>query len=959
MFNRAPSLSNLKSACKFLILSLVLISCKSDPIILNGANRIIAINSNESEITIDFNSSINQITFTVPYDFDLSSIHLETSISEGATIFPSSQTINLNNLSAITVTAENGDIQVYDIVVNRLGNSENFITSFEVLDDDESYMGILDQDAGTIQIELPSTFDFTSFSPNIIISENAALTSSTLDTLDFDSVIDYTITSEDGNTKVYKLTIIKVDNSENEIITFNVSAVESLYVSAEVDHVANIINLNIPFTFNLTSLVVSATISPFSQISPALDNKFDFTKDVKFTVTAENGEEREYSVLVVRDENEENYITSFEFPTPEGSNIAAEYIDDENNLIRIEVPYGFDLTELAPQIEISENATINPGATLERNFQIPVTYDVVSEKGVIKTYTVSTTIAPNTENFITEFSIPNNDDVISGIVDNLEETVTVNIPFDFEITNLSADIIVSDNASVVPVSGVPQNFEEENTVVVTAENGDTRDYTIVFVRDPNDQNTISSFTLLNGESPIQGIVDNEANTITLSFPFGFDPSGLIPEIVVSENAVVVASSINGYQDDISYLVTAENGDKRIYKTVAVFEENSANFITSFLIEIEEEYQQAHIDNSNNTITVFTSLNTDLTNVVIYLTVSVNATINSHSYTFYQELNFEGRSYIVTAENGSEREYDVVIIRTASSENLINSFLLTIDGQAYVGQIDQENNTIQIDVPTGSDLLNLVPQITTSKYATIFPSADAAQNFDTPVTYTVSAENGDVKEYIVNIDYIDSTTFTENFSIACEETFNFNQWFGGDDREPSDAYPDFGPRNVGGGQAIIVEEDVLLSNFSFLLIGGFGYVDSPTRSLPANVTVQLDVRNENGVILNSKIKSIPTNFSNLWVDFDLSDLDLILLNNVKYIFTMHLVNGEALEFNAGIAGTTKPRDEAAGNCFYGSYSGTSKEREGTDLANWEAWYEKNEPRFNSVINFNFRLVGKSR
>ena len=958
MFNRAPSLSNLKSACKFLILSLVLISCKSDPIILNGANRIIAINSNESEITIDFNSSINQITFTVPYDFDLSSIHLETSISEGATIFPSSQTINLNNLSAITVTAENGDIQVYDIVVNRLGNSENFITSFEVLDDDESYMGILDQDAGTIQIELPSTFDFTSFSPNIIISENAALTSSTLDTLDFDSVIDYTITSEDGNTKVYKLTIIKVDNSENEIITFNVSAVESLYVSAEVDHVANIINLNIPFTFNLTSLVVSATISPFSQISPALDNKFDFTKDVKFTVIAENGEEREYSVLVVRDENEENYITSFEFPTPEGSNIAAEYIDDENNLIRIEVPYGFDLTELAPQIEISENATINPDATLERNFQIPVTYDVVSEKGVIKTYTVSTTIAPNTENFITEFSIPNNDDVISGIVDNLEETVTVNIPFDFEITNLSADIIVSDNASVVPVSGVPQNFEEENTVVVTAENGDTRDYTIVFVRDPNDQNTISSFTLLNGESPIQGIVDNEANTITLSFPFGFDPSGLIPEIVVSENAVVVASSINGYQDDISYLVTAENGDKRIYKTVAVFEENSANFITSFLIEIEEEYQQAHIDNSNNTITVFTSLNTDLTVVNVNIIISENATINSPLN--YHGLNFEDRSsYIVTAENGSEREYDVVIIRTASSENLINSFLLTIDGQAYVGQIDQENNTIQIDVPTGSDLLNLVPQITTSKYATIFPSADAAQNFDTPVTYTVSAENGDVKEYIVNIDYIDSTTFTENFSIACEETFNFNQWFGGDDREPSDAYPDFGPRNVGGGQAIIVEEDVLLSNFSFLLIGGFGYVDSPTRSLPANVTVQLDVRNENGVILNSKIKSIPTNFSNLWVDFDLSDLDLILLNNVKYIFTMHLVNGEALEFNAGIAGTTKPRDEAAGNCFYGSYSGTSKEREGTDLANWEAWYEKNEPRFNSVINFNFRLVGKSR
>ena len=293
MFNRALSLSDFKSACKFLILSIVFISYKSDPIILNGANSIIAVNSNESQIIIEFDSSSNQITFTVPYDFDLLSVHLETSISEGATIFPSNQTINLQNLSAITVTAENGDIQVYDIVINRLGNNENFINSFEILDGDETHTGLLDHDAGTMQIELPSTFDFASFTPNITISENAAIASSTFETLDFDFIINYTITSENGKSKAYKLTIIKVDNSENEIIPFYVSAVELLYVLDKLDQVANIINLKIPYTFDLTSLVVSVKISAFSEISPALDNRFDFTKDVKFTVTAENSEERE------------------------------------------------------------------------------------------------------------------------------------------------------------------------------------------------------------------------------------------------------------------------------------------------------------------------------------------------------------------------------------------------------------------------------------------------------------------------------------------------------------------------------------------------------------------------------------------------------------------------------------------------------------------------------------------
>ena len=175
-------------------------------------------------------------------------------------------------------------------MINRLGNNENFINSFEILDGDETHTGLLDHDVGTIQIELPSTFDFTSFAPNITISENAAIASSTFETLDFDFIINYTITSENGKSKAYKLTIIKVDNSENEIIPFYVSAVELLYVLGELDQVANIINLKIPYTFDLTSLVVSVKISAFSEISPVLDNRFDFTKDVKFTVTAENSE---------------------------------------------------------------------------------------------------------------------------------------------------------------------------------------------------------------------------------------------------------------------------------------------------------------------------------------------------------------------------------------------------------------------------------------------------------------------------------------------------------------------------------------------------------------------------------------------------------------------------------------------------------------------------------------------
>jgi len=47
--------------------------------------------------------------------------------------------------------------------------------------------------------------------------------------------------------------------------------------------------------------------------------------------------------------------------------------------------------------------------------------------------------------------------MIIGIIDNLEDSVAVNIPFDFESNNLTSNIIVSENATVSPASGVTQN----------------------------------------------------------------------------------------------------------------------------------------------------------------------------------------------------------------------------------------------------------------------------------------------------------------------------------------------------------------------------------------------------------------------------------------------------------------------------------------------------------------------
>ena len=65
----------------------------------------------------------------------------------------------------------------------------------------------------------------------------------------------------------------------------------------------------------------------------------------------------------------------------------------------------------------------------------------------------------------------------------------------------------------------------------------------------------------------------------------------------------------------------------------------------------------------------------------------------------------------------------------------------------VGVIDEENHLIQITVPSGTNLTSLYPIITING-ASVSPASRVGQNFSSPVTYTVTADNYSTQEYQV-------------------------------------------------------------------------------------------------------------------------------------------------------------------------------------------------------------------
>ena len=71
----------------------------------------------------------------------------------------------------------------------------------------------------------------------------------------------------------------------------------------------------------------------------------------------------------------------------------------------------------------------------------------------------------------------------------------------------------------------------------------------------------------------------------------------------------------------------------------------------------------------------------------------------------------------------------------------------------VGTIDETNYTVTLIVPYGTDVKNLTPAIVISPNATVSPASNAPQNFTSPVTYMVTAQDGSMQNYKVTVNVL--------------------------------------------------------------------------------------------------------------------------------------------------------------------------------------------------------------
>lgn len=106
---------------------------------------------------------------------------------------------------------------------------------------------------------------------------------------------------------------------------------------------------------------------------------------------------------------------------------------------------------------------------------------------------------------------------------------------------------------------------------------------------------------------------------------------------------------------------------------------------------------------------------------------------------------------------------------------------TVDGitgfsiNGVSGSINQTNGTISVVMPYGTDVSKLVPVISGNNIASIIPGSGVMQDFSKPVTYTVTLADGTTKTYTVTV-YVQSGTAADQMWGKLTDFYNQVPWW---------------------------------------------------------------------------------------------------------------------------------------------------------------------------------------
>jgi len=163
-----------------------------------------------------------------------------------------------------------------------------------------------------------------------------------------------------------------------------------------------------------------------------------------------------------------------------------------------------------------------------------------------------------------------------------------------------------------------------------------------------------------------------------------------------------------------------------------------------------------IDKAAHTVALTVPYVTDLTALVSTFTLTEGATAKvgtTSQVSATTSNNFSSPvTYTLTSQDGTKTQDWVVTVNKVAPTQGKDIITFKFDGltPAVTGVVVTGSKTISLEVPNNANVTALVPTITLSPNATVSPASGVAANFTSPVTFTVTAQDGTTQAWVVTV-----------------------------------------------------------------------------------------------------------------------------------------------------------------------------------------------------------------
>lgn len=268
---------------------------------------------------------------------------------------------------------------------------------------------------------------------------------------------------------------------------------------------------------------------------------------------------------------------------------------------------------------------------------------------------------------------------------------------------------------------------------------------------------MTSFEIVSPLSAVGVIIDTE---VSVAVPNGTDLSKLVASfestgvsVYVGSNPQISGTTVNDFSNPVVYSVKAADGTSKSFTVTVTAAKNDAKALTAFSFPaygvaatISGSSISATLPYGSSLSALVPSFSTTGASVSLAGKAQVSGvSANDFSSTL---------TYLVTAEDGSSREYLVTVTTALNPAKDLSSFSIAVSSSLSVAGVIT-GTSVAVTVPYGTSLASLVASFETTGASVKIGgvtqvSGTTANDFSKAVTYTVVAVDGTTKAYTVQV-----------------------------------------------------------------------------------------------------------------------------------------------------------------------------------------------------------------